>query len=208
MARSWLDVSASTFKSGAESLHQKFLEISADSACTGCQSAGFGEAILATWLQTAWSNFTRDLIVASALGTRRRRGTPVRAIGGVRSRAEAERMVRSTAACTAKNLGTSYPVWHSPSFAIDVGTRLGLRNLPQLEFALGVTLVPGQVTDFRNYLVHPGDRTRQKYEALQAKLGMQRMEPEHLLHQLQGPGLTVFTSWVRELQRIADDSTR
>ena len=146
--------------------------------------------------------------VASALGTRRRRGTPVRAIASVRSRAEAKGMVRSTAACSAKKLGTGYPVWHSPSFAIDVGTRLGLKNLPQLELALGATLVPGQITDFRNYLVHPGDRTRQKYEALQAKLGLLHLEPEYLLHQFQGPGLTVFTSWVRELQRIADDSTQ
>ena len=208
MARSWLDVAASAFKSGAETLHQKFLAISADSACTGCQTSGFGEAILSAWLQTAWSNFTKDLIVASALGTRRVRGTPVRAIAGVRSRAEAQTMVRSTAACSAKKLGTGNPVWHSPSFAIDVGTQLGLGNLPQLELALGATLVPGQITDFRNYLVHPGDRTRQKYEVLQAKLGLHRMEPEHLLHQFQRPGLTVFTSWVRELQRIADASTR
>ena len=208
MARSWLDVAASTFKSGAEALHENFLAISADSACAGCQSAGFGEAILATWLQTAWSDFTRDLIIASALGTRRRRGTPVRAIAGVRSRGEAASMVRSTAACTARKHGTTRPVWHSPSFAIEVGAHLGLRNLPKLEVALGATLVPGQITDFRNYLVHPGDRTRQKYEELQTKLGMHRMEPQHLLHQFQGPGLTVFTSWVRELQRIADDSTR
>ena len=208
MARSWLDVSASTFKLDSEALHEQFLAISADSACTGCQSAGFGEAILAAWLQTAWSNFTQDLIIASALGTRRRRGTPVRAIAGVRSRAQAKSMVKSTAACTAMKRGTPYAVWHSPSFAIDVGTHLGLSNLSSLEDALGATAVPGQIADFRNYLVHPGDKTRQKYENLQAKLGMHRMEPQHLLHQFQRPGLTVFTSWVRELQRIADDSTR
>ena len=75
MVRSRLDVVASNFKSEVEVLHEKFLAISADSACTGCQSAGFGEAILATWLQTKWSECTEDLIVASALGTRRTRGT-------------------------------------------------------------------------------------------------------------------------------------
>ena len=208
MAGSWLDAASSAFKSGAESLHERFLAISTDSACTGCQSAGFGEAILAAWLQTAWSDFTRDLIVASASGTRRRRGTPVKAIAGARSRAEAEKKVRSAAACTARTFGTPYPVWHAPSFVIDVGTRLGLKNLPKLEVVLGPTLVPGQITDFRNYLVHPSERTRQKYEALQAKLGMYRIEPKDLLHQFQGRGLPVFTSWVRELQRIADDSTR
>ena len=208
MARSRMDVAAVAFKSGAEVLHHRFMVISADSACTGCQSAGFGQAILAAWLQTEWSNFTRNLIVASALGTRRRRGTPVKAIAGVRSPSDAEKMVKSAAACTAKKLGTSYPVWHAPSFAIEVGSLIGLQNQPKLEAVLGATLVPEQIADFRNYLVHPGDRTRKKYEGLQAKLGMVGMEPEELLHQFQGPGLTVFTSWVRELQRIADDSTR
>ncbi len=71
MVRSRLDVVASTFKLGAEDLHDRFLAISADSACTGCQSAGFGEAILVPWLQTKWIEFTRGLITASAVGTRR-----------------------------------------------------------------------------------------------------------------------------------------
>ena len=208
MARSRLDAAAFTFKSSAEVLHEKFLAISADSACTGCQSAGFGEAILAAWLQTSWGDFTRELIIASALGTRRQRGTSFSGIVGVRTRAEAQKVVKATAARTVKANGFSYPVWHSPSFVIDVGSRLGLKNFPQLESTLAPTRVPRQITDFRNYLVHPGDGTRQKYEALQAKLGMHRTEPEHLLHQFQAPGLTVFTSWIRELQRIADYSTR
>ena len=208
MVRSRLDVVASNFKSEAEALHEKFLAISADSACTGCQSAGFGEAILATWLQTKWSEFTNDLIVASALGTRRTRGTSFKSVAGVKSQSDAEQIVKIAAASTAKKLGNPYPVWHSPPFAIIVGTSMGLHNLPQLEVSLGAALVPQQITEFRNYLVHPTKRTRQKYEALRAKLGMNRMEPEDLLHQLHAPNLTVFTSWVRELQRIADAATR
>ena len=208
MARPWLDAAATTFKLGAEELHQKFLAISADPACTGCQSAGFGEAILVAWLQTKWSNFTQDLIVASVLGTRRMRGTPVKAIAGVRSRDEAKKLVKAAASCEAKKRNSNYPIWHNPSFAIDVGTRLELNNLQQLELELGGSRVPRQITDFRNYLVHPGDGTRQKYEDIQAKLGMHSMEPEELLHQLKRPGLTVFTSWVRELQGIADASTQ
>lgn len=208
MARSLLDVTASTFKSCAETLHEKFIQISEDSACAGCQSAGFGEAILATWLQTAWINFTHDLIIASALGSRRKRRTPIRAITGVRSRDEAKNKVKSAAACTASKFGYNYPVWHSPPFAIEVGDRLGLNNQPIIKAALGATLVPRQITVFRDYLVHPGTRTRQKYEELQANLGMHLLEPEHLLHQLQRPGLPVFTSWVRELQQIADAATQ
>ena len=208
MVRSRLDVTASDFKSGAESLHDRFLAISADVGCAGCQSAGFGEAILVPWLQTKWSEFTRDLIVASALGTRRTRRTSVKPVSGVRSRYDAERIVKAAATRTAQKRGTPYPVWHSPSFAVEVGSLIGLNNLPRIEVTLGSTIVPRQITDFRNYLVHPSNRTRQRYEELQAKLGMLRAEPEDLLHQLQSPNLTVFTSWVRELQRIADAATR
>ena len=208
MVRSRLDVAASAFISELEVLHTRFLQISQDPACGGCQSAGFGEAILAAWLQTKWADFTRDLIVASALGTRRRWGTSVRAAAGVRSRLDAERMVKTAAASASHKLGFLYPVWHSPVFAIEVGTLIGVNNLPQLEVALGATSVPRQVTDFRNYLVHPGERTRQRYESLQFTLGMHRMEPEEILHQQREPGLTVFAWWVRELQQLAAEATR
>ena len=208
MARSRLEDLASNFKSEVEVLHEKFLAISGNSACTGCRGAGCGGAILATWLQTKWSEFTEDLIVTSAVGTRRTRGTSFKPVAGVRSRSDAERMVKTAAASTAKNRGNLYPVWHSPKFVIDVGNCMGLHNLPQLVASLGPAIAPEQITGFRNYLVHPTNKTRQKYEQLRTKLGMHRMEPEDLLHQLHAPNLTVFTLWVRELQRIADAATQ
>ena len=207
MAPSRLDVVASTFQSASETLHDKFLAMTLDAACTGCQHAGFGEAILTAWLQTKWIEFTRDLVIASALGTRRTRGNSVQAAAGVRSRADAKRIVKAATTCAVKRRGISSPVWHAPWFVVEIGTLIGLRNLPKLQATLGPTVIPEQITDFRNYLVHPGKNTRHKYEALQAKLGMLRVEPQDLLHQQQNPGLPVFTWWVRELQRIAYDST-
>ena len=208
MAPGRLDVVASTFQLASETLHEKFLAMTSDAACTGCEHAGFGEAILTAWLQTKWIEFTRDLVVASALGTRRTRGNSVQPVAGVRSLADAKRIVKAATTCAVKKRGVGSPVWHAPWFVVEVGTLMGLRNLPKLEATLGPTLIPKQMTDFRNYLVHPGTSTRYKYEALQAKLGMLRVEPQDLLHQQQSPGLPVFTSWVRELQRVAYDSTR
>ena len=208
MARSRLDVVASTFGADSEALHEKFLQIRSDAACTGCKSAGFGEAILTAWLQTKWADFTRDLVTASTLGTRRAGGNAVPAVAGVRTLADAEMLIRKAATEVFKKSGHSSPVWHSPRFVIEVSTRVRLNNLPKLEASLGPTLIPKQITDFRNYLVHPSQRTRQEYEALQAELGLFRVEPEDLLHQQQKPGLPVFTSWVRELQRIAYDSAQ
>ena len=208
MARGRLDLVALTFQSDSEALHYKFLAMTSDAACIGCQHAGFGEAILTAWLQTQWADFNRDLVIASSLGTRRTGGNSVKAIAGVKSRSDAEKIVKEATTHTVKKRGASSPVWHAPWFILEVSDLIGLRNIPQLQAALGPTVTPQQITDFRNYLVHPGTKTRYKYEALQAKLGMLRMEPEHLLHQQQKPGLPVFTSWVRELQRIAYDSTR
>ena len=208
MAPSRLDVVASTFQTASEGLHDKFLAMTSDAACTGCQHAGFGEAILTAWLQTKWSDFTRELVVASALGTRRTRGNSVQAVAGVKSRADANRIVKAATTCAVKNGGLSSPIWHAPRFVVEVGTLVRLRNLWTLRAALGPTVIPAQITAFRNYFVHPGTKTRYRYEALQAKLGMLHIEPERLLHQQQRPGLPVFTSWVRELQRIAYDSTR
>ena len=208
MALSRLDMVASTFQLASESLHDKFLAMTSNAACTGCQHSGFGEAILAAWLQTRWIEFTRDLVVASALGTRRTSGNPVQPVAGVKSQADAERVVKAATTHAVKKHGASSPVWHAPWFVIEVSNLIGLRNLPKVQAALGPTVTPEQITNFRNYLVHPGNKTRYRYAALQEKLGFLRMEPEHLLHQQQKPGLTVFTAWVRELQRVAYDSTR
>ena len=208
MPPSRLDVVAYNFHSASETLHDKFLAMTSDAACAGCRHAGFGEAILTAWLQTRWTEFARNLVIASALGTRRTRGESVPPVPGVRSRADAERIVKGATTCAVQRYGARSPIWHAPWFVVEVGTLLGLRNLTKLEATLGSTLIPEQITVFRNYLVHPGTGTRSKYEALQAKLGMLSVEPQNLLHQPQSPGLPVFTSWVRELQRVAHDSTR
>ena len=208
MALSRLEAVAARFVSDSEALLCKFLEIIADANCTECQSAGYGEAILTPWLQTYWGNFNRELVVASALGTRRKTGSQFRPVSGVKSQADAERNVSKATRSAVETSGTVSAVWHAPWFAILVGSLIGLRNLAVIEASLGPTLVPRMITDFRNYLVHPADNTRQKYEALQAKLGMLNVKPENLLHQQLSPGLPVFASWVKELQGIAHDATR
>ena len=199
---------ASAFQSASERLHDRFLEIRSDEDCANCRSAAFGEAILTAWVQTAWGEFTRELLVSSALGAERRDGTSVRPLAGVETAADAEQLVKETAKNVAGQRGLAWPVWHAPWFAVLVSTTLGLENLQAVEAALGATLVPGQITTVRNALVHPGARALQEYEVLRAKLGMLDVAPEYLPRQLKSPGVAVFTSWVRELQSVADDSIR
>lgn len=208
MVRGRLETVAAEFQLESEELRRRYLSMTSDIACIECSTARLGEAILCAWLQTKWSDFTRKLVTASAQGTRRRQGNVVPPVPRVRSREDAEGIVKTASLCIMRKRGLGSPVWHAPWFAIDVGKRIGLRNLDTLELSLGSSVVPSQITDFRNYLFHPGERTRRKYEELRQKLGFVRVEPENLLGQSMGQGEMVFTFWVNELQRIANASVR
>lgn len=207
MPKGRLQAVAAAFEARSELLRTKFLSMTTDHACTECWSAGLGEAVLSAWLQTTWGDFTRELIIASAQGTRRTQGNSVLAAPGVKSRSDAERIVKVASTSAFKNRGLGSPIWHAPWFAIDVGTRISVRNLETLRPILGSSVVPKQITDFRNYLVHPGIYTRSKYEELREQLGLFGVEPEHLLRRQSESHDMVFTIWIDELQRIAHAST-
>ena len=208
MPPSRLDIASRTFHANAEALHNKFLVAISDSACVGCTTARFSGAIFTAWLQEEWSSFLRNLIIASALGTRRKTGASVRAIRGVRNWLNAEKIVKGAAICVAKDRGLQQPVWHAPEFVIGVGNSVRLSNLPTIEATLSPTLVPQQLTVFRNYLVHPTNKNRVKYQNLQAEFGLLDVEPQDFVYRYRSRGVPIFTFWVRELQRIANASTR
>ena len=208
MPPSRLDIASRTFHATADALHNKFLVAISDPACVECTAAGFSGAVFTAWLQEEWSKFTRNLVIASALGTRRKTGASVRAIRGVRTRPNAEKTVNSAAKCVAKNGGLQQAVWHSPEFVIRVSSHVRLANLATIEATLSPTRVPQQLTVFRNYLVHPSDSNRIKYRKLQAEFGLVDVEPQDFVYRYRSRGVPVFTSWVRELQSIAHASTR
>ena len=158
MTRGRLEIIGAAFKSDSETIHSSFLGVLSDESCTDCSASRYGEAILSARLQTKWSDFTRELVIGSAQGTRRTKGGSVRPVSGVKNRADADKVVKAASTCVFKSHGLSSPVWHAPWYVIEVGKRIGLRNLDTLELALGPSAVPGQVTDFRNYLFHPGER--------------------------------------------------
>ena len=199
---------ASEFHAASEELHDRFLAIGADEDCENCSAAALGEAMLAARMQAAWGEFSRAMLVSSASGAHRRDGTWVPPLPSVKGATDAERLVKDAGRAFADERGLCSPVWHAPWFALQVGSNLGLGNLPALQAALGPTLVPGHITTVRNVLVHPGQSTLQKYEQLQAKLGMLNVDPEHLIRQPKSPGVALFTSWVRELQSVADASAQ
>ena len=191
------------FYNETEAIHAKFLAIVQDTACAGCQSAGFGEAILTAWLQTKWGEFSRELLIESLLCMY----TANISVTATKTLGDAERTVTKTAREIAAKRGLPFPVWHSTGFVIEVAQEIALSNSTTIEHAIGPTTVPERITQFRNYLVHPTSRNRTKYEELLSKLGMLGKEPQELLHQSVRPGLVIFTSWIRELQFVSQAST-
>ena len=208
MPPSHLDIASQTFHATAEALHNKFLVAISEPSCVECTTARFSGAIFTAWLQEEWSSFLRNLVIASALGTRRKAGASVRAIRGVRNWPNAENIVKRAAIWVANKRGLDHPVWHAPQFVIEVGNYVRLSNLPTIEATLSPTRVPRQLTVFRNYLVHHDDKNLVKYQRLQAEFGLIDVEPQDFVYRHRSRGVPVFTSWVRELQRIANASTR
>jgi hypothetical protein len=147
-------------------------------------------------------------LVVSALGTRRKTAASVKAVPGVRTETDAEKLVKDAGALEVKTRGVLQPIWHDPLFVVAVADRVGLANLTTIEATLVATRAPKQLTVFRNYLVHPTDKTRSKYQRLQEEFGLLDVEPQDFVYRNRRRGVRVFTSWTRELQDVAYASTR
>ena len=206
MANSRLDLLADRFRIASESLLARFVSVQSDLDCSTCHSAGFEQALLAAWLQEQWSQFSRDFVIASTQGTRRK-SNPVKSLPGVRTLIDAEKTIKPAASDVATRHGLSIPIWHAPWFVIEVSMLVGLRNVSRIEATFGPTNIPAEVSDFRNYLVHPNTKTKVRYDALQAKYGLFDVEPAQFTSQEQSAGLSLFHGWIQGLQRVAHDVT-
>lgn len=208
MPYSRLDVASRTFHDTAEALHDKFLVAVSDPSCVECTTAGFSGALFTAWLQTRWGEFSRRLLVVSALGTRRKTAASVKAVPGVRTELDAEKLVKDAGACEVKTRGVLQPIWHDPLFVVAVACRVGLANHATIEATLSPTRAPKELTAFRNYLVHPTEKTRSRYQRLQEEFGLLNVEPQDFVYRPRLRGVPVFTFWLRELQGVAYASTR
>ena len=208
MPSSRLDIASLTFQDTAEALHDKFLVATSDPSCVNCTPAGFSGALFTAWLQTRWSDFSRRLLVVSALGTRRKTAASVKPAPGVRTESDAEKLVKDAGALEVKSRGVLQPIWHDPLFVVAVAWRVGLANLTTIESTFVATRAPKQLAVFRNYLVHPTKKTRSKYRRLQEEFGLLEVEPQDFVYRYRYRRVRVFTSWTRELQDVAYASTR
>lgn len=161
-----------------------------------------GVAFLMVRLQALWGEFCRELIVRSAIGDcETRTGMHLRPAPGVKH-------VRDIPAITKQF--TKQPFWgpgsqwEDPNFAIRQAGFLNVANRNQIALGLGsVTTSTDHLKRVRNFIVHPNKDTRTKYTQAIRILGFRGSLPIQLINQRLPGGVTIFGSWVSNLEIAA-----
>lgn len=88
--------------------------------------------------------------------------------------------------------------WDDPRFALQQASTLQIANYNQV--SIGLSSAQTQDMKFvRNFIVHPNEYTRLRYEQVARSLGSQGFSYDHLLSQRIAGGATIFESWVHQL---------
>ena len=150
-----------------------------------------GRAYLVIRLQHLWAEFSRELVVRSAIG-----GYETRT-GQILPRVPGVNCVRDIRSITKKPLSGPGAPWENPTFAITQARVLQVANCNEIDLGLGsVSTDLANLKCVRNFIVHPNTRTAGQYIQLARSIGFRKLPPDRLLHQHLPGGVTVFDSWV------------
>ena len=164
-----------------------------------------GQAFLLIRLQHLWGEFCRELVVHSAVG-----GCPTRS-GLVLTAAPDVERVSDIPTIISRHTKQQFfgprTQWEDPNFAIRHATFLKVANLNQISLGLGsVTTILQEIKCVRNFVVHPNKDTRNKYVQATRSLGFRGLSPVQLMNQSMRGGITVFDTWVSNLDTAAWNS--
>jgi hypothetical protein len=157
-----------------------------------------GRYFLLVSLISLWAEYTRELVVRSALGTITNGGTLVPPAPGIRTVNDIKGIVQ---------LSGPGANWHWVTHAARKARRLGIRNYNQVTLGLGAAPV-AQVMSVRNFVVHPNETTRSEYIQTTRNLRLLGLEPDDLLARRVPGGATVFEQWIADFQLAALNAAR
>jgi hypothetical protein len=90
------------------------------------------------------------------------------------------------------------------NFSIDIARNLRIDNYGQVSMALGGISPIDHVINIRNYVVHPDERSRIRYENTLRSIGiMVKTDPISLLRSRVVGGASLLEQWVSDLQTLA-----
>ncbi len=152
-----------------------------------------GRLYLLCRLQALWGEFSRELIVRSALGgCRTRRGVILAKAPGVNNMADIRRALGKTM------LQSPGMYWEDPKSAVMYANALKVNNYQEISKGLASAKTE-DIKSLRNFIVHPNAWTRLRYEQVARNLRMSGMSPDRMLSQPIPGGATLFESWVHQL---------
>ncbi len=154
-------------------------------------------------LQMLWGQFCRELIIRSALGGYHT------VSGTVLKKGTSVNDWKSVQVAVQKRSNYGNPSWHIANFSIDIAKNLRIQNYGEVSMALGGISPMDYVIVVRNYVVHPDEKTRTKYENTLRAMGiMVKIAPVSLLRSRVAGGANLFEQWVNELQTLAVNAIR
>ena len=150
-------------------------------------------AFLVIRLVALWGEFSRMLVVRSALGDFELvSGQLISPAPGIRKMDD----VRSNAK---EDIDGTRAHWHWPTFALTVAQNLRLVNYNQINLGLGSANI-SELVSVRNFIVHPSKNSRVPFENASRSLGVTSTRPDAVLTARRPGGATVFETWVADLQ--------
>ncbi len=155
-----------------------------------------GRLFLVIRLLGLWSEFSRQLVVLSALGGL------VTTSGTVLAPAPGVSRFSDIASTLKKPLSGPGANWHWPTYSVGAAQDLKVANYTQISLGLGSANIQ-PIMAVRNFLAHPGHHSATEYRNFTQSIGLRGYDPDDLvLHKIPG-GATLFETWVKDVQNAA-----
>jgi len=95
------------------------------------------------------------------------------------------------------------PSWHVSDFVIRVAQRLRVANYNTISQSIGAVSPIRDLIEIRNFIVHPNQRTQQRFQTIAIQYGTNSRNPIDLLNLIQPGGQSLFSLWVTQMQTLA-----
>ena len=144
-----------------------------------------------------WGEFCRSVVTRSALGNIRTANSQVLpAAPGISQASDVLTVARMES-------NNRPPPWHVSDFVIRVAQRLRVANYHTISQSVGAVSPIRDLIEIRNFIVHPNQRTQQRFQTIAFQYGSNSRNPIDLLNLTQPGGQSLFNLWVTQMQTLA-----
>ncbi len=160
------------------------------------------QALLVLYLQTAWAEYCRALVLYSLMGATTSAGRRLVSPLQRSSLPDAQARLTAVAKSVAEAMGVTGQVWHSHEFVIRMVEGLGIQNQNEIALPLEADVVVGHLNGVRNYVAHPNGDALRRFDRVASAYGLPGADIGTFLnHAPQGSPL--FVAWIQQLQQLA-----